>query len=335
MRVRAGLALLLVAALPCRVAAHPMAPALLELREAADGTVAVRWKEPATRPAGAALTPVLPPDCPTATPPAATTAGDAVVVHWRIACGAAGLVGRAVGIDGLARAGTDALLRLVLADGRVVQRVLRAAAPSLVVPPRPSAWETWRDHARLGVEHILSGPDHLLFVFGLLLLVPATRTLAATVTAFTLGHSITLALAVLGFARVPADAVEVAIALSVLILAGELARAAPNASLLRRRPWTMALVFGLLHGLGFASALRVAGLPPADVPLALGAFNLGIEAGQLAFVVVVLALWATLRRLGVSPALGVRMPAYAMGSLAALWTWERVAALVWPGVPTW
>lgn len=164
-------------------------------------------------------------------------------------------------------------------------------------------------------------------MFGLLLLVPAARALVRTITAFTVGHSVTLSLAVLGLARVPPGPVEVVIAATVLVLALELARP-PAPTLMRRYPWAMALAFGLLHGLGFAGALRQAGLPDGEVPLALFAFNVGIEIGQLGFVLMILTVRRPLeRRLAQLPAWTRRVPPLAMGSLAVFWCVERAAAL--------
>jgi hydrogenase/urease accessory protein HupE len=238
-------------------------------------------------------------------------------------------VGTRVGVDGLATSRTEALARLVLADGRVVQRVLRVAEPFTIVPARPQPRVVVRDYARLGVEHILTGIDHLLFVFGLLLLAPALKALAKTITAFTVGHSVTLSLAVLGFTQVPVRPVEVAIALSVLALAVELTRDPGKPSLMRRYPWAMALVFGLLHGLGFAGALREVGLPQGEIPLALVAFNCGIEAGQVLFVSALLLVRPAVRRMGAwLPGWTEQVPVYVMGCLAAFWCFERTAALL-------
>jgi hydrogenase/urease accessory protein HupE len=182
----------------------------------------------------------------------------------------------------------------------------------------------------LGIEHIASGPDHLLFVLGLLLLVPSLRLLAETITAFTIGHSLTLTAAVLGITRVPSRPIEVLIALSVLVLAVELAGTANRTTWLRRRPWLMAGAFGLLHGFGFAGALSEAGLPQGDVPIALAAFNVGIECGQLLFVLLVLSAGAVVRRWRPRLAsLAVRPAVYTMGILAAFWSFERMA--VWLG----
>ncbi|RIL04762.1 MAG: hypothetical protein DCC71_13000 [Proteobacteria bacterium] len=248
--------------------------------------------------------------------------------RWIAACGPGGLVGRTLGVTGLDATRSDALLRVALADGRVVQHVLRSDAERFVVPARTPRLAVARDYARLGIEHIATGTDHLLFVLGLLLLVGGGRRLVQTITAFTLGHSATLSLAALGFVRFPSRPIEVAIAASVLWLAVELAQGERD-SWLRRAPWLAAGCFGLLHGLGFAGTLAETGLPSGEIPLALLSFNAGIEAGQLAFVAVALAPLSLLRSpLAAAPAWLARAPVYAMGSLAAAWCFERAALLL-------
>ena len=206
---------------------------------------------------------------------------------------------------------SGAVVRVVFADGRVAEGIIARDRPTFVVPDAPRPWDILAAYVRLGVGHILAGPDHLLFVFGLVLLAGATRRLLATVTAFTLGHSVTLTAAALGLVAVPVDPIEVAIAASVFVLAVELARDPGRASAIRRRPWVMAFAFGLLHGFGFAGALAEAGLPGDEIPLALLGFNLGIEAGQVAFVACVLAagaaLWPLAHRAPVVGALGTRV----------------------------
>jgi hydrogenase/urease accessory protein HupE len=208
--------------------------------------------------------------------------------------------------------------------------VLRAGSDSFVVPERERAFDVLRSYAALGIEHILLGLDHLLFVFGLLLLVGRrSAALVKTITAFTAGHSVTLSLAALGLVRVPQAPVELLIALSVFALAVELAR--PDRGAVGRRPWVMALLFGLLHGLGFAAALAQVGLPETDIPLALFSFNVGIEIGQLAFVAVIVAgrHWLA-RPLARLPRWSEAVPIYTLGCLAAYWCFERAAALVVP-----
>jgi hydrogenase/urease accessory protein HupE len=313
--------------LPAR--AHGLEPALLALRETQPGSYAVTWKSSKLRLPGANVVPRLPARCREASRAEAIDAGDRIELRWSIDCGARGLAGETVGVDGLEVARITALLLVERRDGSVTQSVLNARTPSIVVAVQPGAWDVLRDYAVLGVEHILGGPDHLLFVLGLLLLVPTTRLLVETVTAFTIGHSITLSAAVLGVATVPSRPVEVLIAASVLLLAVELAREADRATPLRRFPWLMALAFGLLHGFGFAGALAEAGLPSRDVPLALLAFNAGIELGQLAFVLVALAVARLVVRRAHAPLAPARTTVvYAMGILAAFWCLERVALLL-------
>jgi hydrogenase/urease accessory protein HupE len=299
---------------------------LLELRELGDGRVEVGWKTPLVRPRGAALSPILPARCHEVGSRTTSQDGTGVWTRWLIECGGSGLVGEEVGASG-GDAGIGALVRVVLADGRVVEGAVTPARPLLTVPAVPRVLDVVADYARLGIEHILTGPDHLLFVFGLVLLADTRRRLFATVTAFTLGHSVTLTLAALGLVDLPSRPIEAAIAASVLALAVELARDPLHPTLMRRYPWVMAAAFGLLHGLGFASALREAGLPAGEIPLALASFNCGIEVGQLLFVGMVLASWSLVAALRMpSPVWARRAPVYAMGVLAASWWIERTVA---------
>ena len=319
----------IVLARPATIAAHPLAPAVLEIHEGAAGRLEVGWKTPLVRARGAELLPVLPARCQPAGPRTVAEEGGGVWTRWAVECGAPGLVGERIGVTGPGSLALGAIVRVTLADGRLVQGVLSPTRPYLIVPPHPHALDVARDYARLGVAHILSGPDHLLFVFGLILLAGTTRRLLGTVSAFTLGHSVTLSLAALGLIDVPGPLIEVAIATSVLALAVELARNPAAPSAMRRHPWTMAAGFGLLHGLGFATALRDAGLPSGEIPLALFSFNVGIEAGQLLFVLAVLGLGrATARLLARTPAWAGHASVYAMGSLAGYWWLERALALL-------
>jgi hydrogenase/urease accessory protein HupE len=306
---------------------HAFDPSLLEVRETEPGHAVVRWKQPAVRVSGSVLLPVLPESCRARGERKSSTEDTGVVVSWEIEC-SGGLVGQAIRVEGIAASQANVLLRLVLADGRSVRHVLTVDQPSFVVPEREGALDVMAGYGRLGVEHILTGFDHLLFVLGLVLLVGGGRRLLWTVTAFTLGHSVTLALATLGFVRVPQQPIEAGIAFSIYVLAVELApRESRKTTLLERAPWLAAGLFGLLHGLGFAGALAQVGLPPGEIPLALFSFNVGIEAGQLVFVGGVLAAWVALRALPVRwPKRAGYVPAYAIGTLAAFWFFQRLAA---------
>jgi len=324
----ARIAALAVLALAAPVAAHPLAPSLFEVREVGAGRVEVAWKTPLLQPVGADLRPELPPDCRRVDEPVASRDLTGVTLHWSAACREQGLLGERLWVRGLERTGTAALVRVELRDGRTVQAVLSGRDASLVVPLRQTAGAVALDYIVLGVEHILSGLDHLLFVLGLVLLVHERRRLLGTVTAFTVGHSVTLSLAVLGFVDFPTRLIELGISLSILVLAAELSRpAAAGESRLRRRPWGLVFGFGLLHGLGFAGALAEVGLPPQEIPLSLFSFNLGIEVGQLIFIGAVLMLRAAIRSAAMrTPQWLAAAPSYGIGSLAAYWCFERLAA---------
>lgn len=309
--------------------AHPMAPALIELSEREDGRFRVKWRQSIYKLAGTAdKVPLLPDHCEAVTPADVLEDDNSLTAYWDVDCGVTGIVDQPVGVDGLADTRTDALVRIIFADGRTVRSVVSADAPTFVIPQRESRWAVGLSYANLGFEHILSGADHLLFVFGLMLLVVSTRSLLITITAFTVGHSVTLSLAMLGLAQVPSRPVEVLIAASVFVLAVELAgRSQRGESLLSRRPWLMSGLFGLLHGLGFAGALREVGLPEHEIPLSLFSFNVGIEVGQIAFVAAILVLQRLFARLiDRSPAWTQPVPIYIMGSLAAMWMIERSLA---------
>ena len=317
---------LLILFVPSHGFAHGLDPASLALRETRPGVFEVVWRASALRLPGANVQPALPARCHQIGTPEALDGGDRIVLRWTIDCGPADISGETIGIEDLAAAKINGLLSIERRDGPPIQAVLSSRSPSLVIPTRPTRWDVIRGYVALGGEHILTGPDHLLFVFGLLLLVSTSRLLLQTITAFTFGHSITLSAAALGLATPPQRPVEVLIAVSVLILAVELARDADRRSLLRRLPWAMAMLFGLLHGFGFAGALADAGLPVADIPFALLSFNGGIELGQLAFVAAVLTVGAGLARWLPAVAPRTTRPAvYAMGILAAFWCYERLA----------
>lgn len=310
-------------------AAHLLAPSLLELREKDSGRVEVIWTTPRLRSAGVDLRPELPPHCAQQGEP--SVGGDAtrVTLRWRVDCGERGLVGQVLRVHGLERSRTEALLRIEFADGRLVRALLRGGDPGFAVPARARPWAVTADYLTLGFRHILEGLDHLLFILGLMLLVHGVRMLVWTVTSFTIGHSVTLSLAALGFVSFPSRIVELVIAASILVLAVELARGPSAAgSRLRRRPWAVALLFGLLHGFGFAGALAEVGLPAEEIPLALLSFNIGIELGQLVFVAAVMFARLALQPLASrGPGWLTQLPAYAIGSLAAYWCMERAAAL--------
>jgi hydrogenase/urease accessory protein HupE len=315
-------ALLLLPAVPAQ--GHELTPALLSIEEQAGDVYDVVWRVPLDEAPRGLLAPILPDGAQPLGPREVQTTGLARTEHWRVRV-PGGLGGRSLRLEGPPSARTDALLRLALAGGAVLHGRLSPGGQPFIVPTRPpsGARAVASAYLGLGVEHILLGLDHLLFVLGLILLSPSLRSLLATITAFTAAHSVTLALAALGVLHVPGPPVEATIALSIVFVARELVSSRP--SLAARRPWLVALTFGLLHGLGFAGALAQIGLPVREVPLALAAFNVGVELGQLAFVAAALALsralaQTTRRRLRPLAAYGIGGAAFAilLGRLAAL-----------------
>jgi len=311
------------------VRAHEIRPGYLELRSLADGRYAVLWKVPTRGNLRMALEPVFPSGCEATTPISSYVVPGAIVERWTISC-ADGLLGRPISVDGLEATLTDVLLRVELESGETRTARLRPSVPFHVLEEALVRTDVAVTYLRLGFEHILGGFDHLLFVLALLLIVRGRRRLLVTITSFTLAHSITLSVAVLGFVDVAQAPVEATIALSILLLASEImgsrsSEGAKEASLVRRYPWIVAFVFGLLHGFGFAGALSEVGLPAAAIPVALLFFNIGVEVGQISFVVLVLALMAVVERLDLSwPRSAWRVLTYAIGSLAAFWTVQRI-----------
>jgi hydrogenase/urease accessory protein HupE len=240
-----------------------------------------------------------------------------------------GLTGTRIDIVGLQATITDALVRVQLLDGSYSTTLVRPSKPWIEIATSRSSLEVATAYLMHGIEHILFGYDHLLFVLALILIVRRGRVLLVTVTAFTIAHSITLSLATLGVVHVPGPPVEATIALSILLLACEIIRSdRGQASLTAQWPWLVAFSFGLLHGFGFASALTEIGLPQGDIPLALFAFNVGVEAGQLIFIAAVLgalrgAQWIKFPALVERHARSVAT--YAIGVMAAYWFIERLA----------
>jgi hydrogenase/urease accessory protein HupE len=322
------LTMVLAANMPGIAFGHEVRPAYLELRQTGADTWSVLWKVPALGDMRLSIHPQFPENCALATEPIALRAAGAHTERTTIAC-KGGLVGRAVGIDGLPATMTDVLVRSIRSDDSVQVARLTPSAPAFVFEAVPGSLQVARAYTVLGVEHILGGVDHLLFVLGLLLIVRNKWVLVKTITAFTVAHSVTLAAATLGWVHVAQPPVEAVIALSILFLASELAKLRHGrAGLIERYPWVVAFTFGLLHGFGFAGALREVGLPEGDIPLALFTFNVGVEIGQLVFVGTVLLALAALRNvLSRVPAWAHAVPAYGIGTMAAFWWLQRMAPL--------
>ena len=309
--------------------AHEVRPAYLEITETAARRYAVLWRTPLL--SGMRLPVVLrfPDGVHDVAEPTVQELTDSLLERRMLDAGESGLAGKRVEFVGLQGTITDVLVRVALRDGTGSTTLVRPSQPWVEIAGASGSLAVMRAYLTHGIEHILFGFDHLLFVLALILIVRSRRVLFLTITAFTVAHAITLALATLGVVHVPGPPVEAAIALSILLLATEIVHLERGEiGLTARWPWVVAFTFGLLHGFGFASALSDIGLPQGDIPLALFAFNVGVECGQLAFVAVVSSLAALPGRLR----LGVRVERYALGAtpyaigtLAAFWFFERLA----------
>jgi hypothetical protein len=307
-------------------------PAYLQLTQIDAQTFDVMWKVPALdETTTIRVKPQFPPGTREIGARTSTFAAGAAAVRWRIAV-PGGLEGKPVGFSNLATTGLDVLVRVERADGTEQLARILPTEPTFTLNASPGRFEVILTYTKLGITHIWTGVDHLLFVLALIMIVRGTRPLIATITAFTLAHSITLALATLGVIHVPGPPVEATIALSIVFVASEIIHLHKGRiGLAARKPWIIAFTFGLLHGLGFAGALAEIGLPPHDIPLALLFFNVGVEIGQLLFIAAVLSLVALLVRLVRMPLDSrwtVVLPAYAIGGLASYWVFERMS-LFW------
>lgn len=315
--------LLVCLALTCTIqqaAAHEVRPAYLEITETAQGQHDIIWKQPILDGRRLKLDPRFPEGCDPADE-RITSNGATLITRWTLACD---LDEGTLAVDGLDRTLTDVFLRLYRLDADDIAAVLRPGASEISLSAPTGA--PIAAYFRIGVEHIIFGYDHLLFVLGLVLLV-RTRQLLATVTAFTVAHSITLGASALGGVSLPGAPVEIVIAMSIALLGAEaLHRMRGIETISQRMPWLIAFGFGLVHGFGFAGALSEIGLPRGAEVMALLLFNLGVEAGQIAFVVVLLAIaWLGLKLQRAAGTPARTLAAYAIGITGSYWAIERIA----------
>ncbi len=308
--------------------AHEVRPAYLELRQTTLDTYDVLWKVPGLGDdLRLGIYVILPEGSTNVSEPRGAFGNNAFIERWTVKR-AGGLTGGTVQIDGLRATAIDVLARVQRQDGSTQLTRLTPSAPSFVVEATPGKVEVFRSYLAMGVEHILGGVDHLLFVLVLLIITRGSWRLIKTVTAFTVAHSITLSLAALGFVHVPSAPVEAVIALSIVFVAAEIVHSRQGRpGLTERAPWVVALTFGLLHGFGFAGALAEIGLPQLDIPLALFSFNVGVEIGQLLFIAAVFTVVAVLRQVMCHVALP--RPVWDMAR-GALRHWQRVGVLAHP-----
>ena len=304
--------------------AHEVRPGYLRIQQVDADTYDILFRVPARGELRLGLYARLPEHCETRGEARSYQQGGAFVERWVATCDG-GITGHEVAIDGLSATLTDVLGRYERLDGTTQIARLTPSNYAFTVTDSESWQAVASTYTTLGVEHILLGIDHLLFVLALLMIVEGWRKLVATVTAFTLAHSITLAAATLGWVHVPQAPVEAVIALSILFVAAEIVHwRQGKPGITRQKPWLVAFTFGLLHGFGFAGALTEIGLPEHAIPLALLFFNLGVEAGQLLFILAVMLAWQLLRRVSL-PEWAWRIPVYGIGTMAAFWTIERIA----------
>jgi hydrogenase/urease accessory protein HupE len=327
-RVCHGLTLVVVLHMAAPAHAHESRPGYLELREVSDGRYEVLWKQPAVGDLVLQLSPVFPDSC-TLTGADRQLLPGAMSTRLTLSC-PGGLVGNTIRFAGLEDTMTTVLVRVYHQGGSEETHLVHPTAPFVTIRGAAGWTERARSYLQLGVEHIMLGVDHLLFVLGLLLIIKDRWMLVKTVSAFTVAHSITLAVATLGYARVPGPPLNAAIALSILFLGPEIVRSwRGQTSLTIRQPWVVAFAFGLLHGFGFASGLTATGLPRGEIPLALLLFNVGVEIGQLGFVCLVLLLERSFRQLEIHwPIWVAHAPGYLVGSLGAFWTIQRTGMML-------
>jgi hypothetical protein len=328
---RAFIAFLLLSLLPSILWADDFSPALLQITERQGGWVDVLWKKPIKRNSAVVqITPLLPETLAPVGSPVVRQTPVAWVEQRTYRSEGEPLTGATLRIDGLDAVPNDVLIRVELNDGSQFSTILRSGNTSYVIPERAGKLQVAGDYWLMGTIHILEGADHLLFVFALLLIVTGLMSLFKAVTAFTVAHSITLALATFGMIQLPPAPTEAIIALSIVFLAGEIIhKRQGRMGVTERWPWLIAFIFGLFHGLGFAGALAEIGLPQHEIPLALLMFNVGVETGQLLFIAVVLSLIALLKRLPLSTPQGAwQVVPYSIGGLAAYWTIDRVLSFL-------
>jgi hydrogenase/urease accessory protein HupE len=316
--------------LPLPIArAHEVRPAYLQIDEVGPGRYQLLWRTPVLSGMRLPVVLRLPDEARDVVAPGAQELSDSRVERHVIEVGVQGLAGKRIEFVGLQATVTDVLVRVQMLDGTHSSTLVRPSQPWVDIATSLGPLAVAGAYLSHGIEHILFGFDHLLFVLGLILIVRNTRMLLLTVTGFTVAHSITLSLATLGILHMPRPPVEACIALSILLLASEiLRRQRGETSLTATWPWAVAFSFGLLHGLGFASALIDIGLPQGDVPIALLAFNIGVEVGQLAFIAAVLGVMQLAKQFRIPDIVECRLrtvTAYGVGVVAAFWFVERLA----------
>lgn len=313
------------------IKAHEVRPALLEVKELSPGVYDIMFKIPAIGNQVIKLSTKFPDNFEPIGPVIPILKPGALVSRFTLKSTAGeSLFGKEIFFEGLTSLQIDVLVTMEFADGSTISGIVQPKSPIFKVPDRGSTSQVAGSYFQMGVFHILSGTDHLLFVFALMLIVINYKKLLKTITAFTLAHSITLALAALGIVNVPSAPTEAIIALSIVFLSLEIINVKKGLpSITAKYPWSIAMIFGLFHGLGFAGALSEIGLPPHEIPIALLMFNLGVEAGQIMFLAVALLAKVLILKLSIPwPEWSWKVLPYAIGSLAAFWVLQRTLSFL-------
>jgi len=311
---------------PSLAKAHEIRPAYLQIIQVSETSYEVFWKVPSMGDAVPRIQPIFPKSFSVENLKSPNQIPGSVIYYYSINS-TEPLRGQVLSIKGLNKTLIDVLVTISYMNGEKATFMLQADKDAQIIPGQTSSFDVTKTYSILGIEHILLGIDHLLFVLALILITQGKWKIIKTITAFTVAHSITLSLAALGYVNFPSAPVEAVIALSIVFLAVELGNNLNGKrTLTSRKPWIVAFSFGLLHGFGFAGALAAIGLPQQDIPLALAFFNIGVEIGQLIFVVAVLGAIKLLSIYKEWPAYSKKIPAYAIGSIAAFWMIQRVIA---------
>ena len=307
--------------------AHESRPAYLQIVEHSADNIAVKWTRPVREQRALNIQPLFPQHCRISDKGQSYLTANQSQENWILDCDEKGIKNAEITIEGLERTISDVLVRYQRENGDTQLQVLNSDKTKFIISDVKEAHQNIKQYYFvLGVKHILSGPDHLLFVVGLLLLIPGFWALLKTITAFTFAHSITLAAATLGVLQVPSAPVEAVIALSIMFLAYEILRADQH-GIGRKWPWLVAGIFGLVHGLGFAGALSEIGLPDDAIPLALFLFNLGVEVGQIMFIAVFILILTVMRKLYKQTDRFIKTAgSYGIGSIAAFWLIQRMSS---------
>jgi len=307
-----------------KIQAHEIRPAYLLIKQTNENSYDLIWKVPRKGDMVISLYPVFADGFKMVEAGERKIAENSMVFHYNLQ-GKTPLPNSKFSIHNLEKTMVDVLVDINYLNGERTTIMLKPDQPTATVPGKTSKWNVTKTYLGLGIEHIVLGVDHLLFVLALIIITKGWKKILKTVTAFTLAHSITLSLAALGYVNFPAPPVEAIIALSIIFLALEILKnIRGEQTLTSRQPWLVAFVFGLLHGLGFAGALSQIGLPQTEIPLALAFFNIGVELGQLAFVLLVLLIIRIVSLKKDWPLVLQKVPAYTIGCIASFWLIERV-----------